>query len=91
LNDAWANGDASSTDAPSSGDSVADNANKGLYNQTGMGFATTCPLKDLDLPIMGDVKVHIPFSGGCPVGAWIRGLVIAMALFAAAKITAGGA
>lgn len=77
-------------DNTSTGDAVADAANAGNYDQSGMGFSTTtCPMKDLTVPL-GSASFVIPFSEGCVIGPWLRGIVIAMSLFAAAKITAGG-
>ena len=77
------------TATPSSGDAVADAANKGNYDGTGMGFSSTCPMRDLEVPLWGGNTFVVPISRGCPIGAWIKALVIAFALFAAAKITSG--
>lgn len=77
-------------DVPASGDGVADAANKGNYDMSGMGFSTSCPMHDLQVPLPGGRSFAIAFSKGCDVGGWIRALVIAFALFAAAKITVGG-
>lgn len=76
-------------DTPGSGDATADAANRGTYDMGGMGFASTCPMHDLDIPLPGG-SFAIPVSKGCVIGGWIKAIVIAFALFAAAKITAGG-
>lgn len=77
-------------DTPASGDASADAANKGNYDMSGMGLSTVCPMHDLDVPLWDGRSFSIGFSKGCDVGVWIRVLVIAFALFAAAKITVGG-
>lgn len=72
------------------GNATADAANAGNYDATGMGFSTTCPLHDLAVPLWDGKTLTIAMSKGCEVGDWLRAIVIAFALFAAAKITAGG-
>lgn len=78
------------TDGTHTGDPVADAANQGSYDSTGLGFATQCPLVDLTVPLWEGREVTVPFSKGCVVGQWISAIVLAFAAFAAAKITAGG-
>lgn len=77
-------------DTPTSGDATADAANKGVYDMGGMGFASACPMKDLEVPIWWSQTVAIHFSQVCPVGGWIKAIVIGFALFGAVTITAGG-
>jgi hypothetical protein len=79
---------------PSSGDTTADNANQGIYDMGGMGFASTCPLHDLTVPIsaplVGERTFVVPFALGCAPGGWLKAIIIGFALFYAAKITVGG-
>jgi len=70
-------------------DPVAAAASHGQFDQSGMGFASTCPMHDLLVPLWQGKSLTIPFSKGCPVGEWIRAIVIAFSLLAAAKITVG--
>jgi hypothetical protein len=77
-------------DGQSTGDPVADAANQGNYDQSGLGFSTACPMVDLTVPLPLGKSLTVPFSSGCKYGDWIRAIVIAFALFAAAKITGGG-
>lgn len=81
-NDAW-------IDRPT-GNTVGDQANSGTYDRAGFGYGTTCPMIDLNVPLMGGPGFNIPFSSMCFVGGWIRSMVIAFALFFAARITWGG-
>lgn len=77
------------TSAGSSGDAVADSANQGNYDESGLGVGSgKCPMADLSVPL-GSQSFTIPLSEGCVIGPWIHGIVIAMALFWAAQITAG--
>jgi len=78
------------SDGTATGDAVGDAANAGNYDTSGMGFSTTCPLHDMDVPLPGGRSFAIKFSAGCEVGGWIKAMVLAFALFAAARITAGG-
>jgi hypothetical protein len=78
------------SDGTNTGDAVADAANAGNYDASGMGFASTCPLTDMVVPLPGGRSFPIKFSAGCELGGWLRAIIIAFALFAAAKITAGG-
>jgi hypothetical protein len=71
-------------------DPIANAANAGNYDMSGMGFSTTCPLTDMDVPMPFGQHFSIKFSAGCELGGWLRAIIIAFALFAAAKITAGG-
>jgi hypothetical protein len=71
------------------GDPIAASASKGNFDQSGMGFSSTCPMHDLLVPLWQGSALTIPFSKGCPVGEWIRAIVIAFSLLAAAKITVG--
>lgn len=75
-------------DGTSTGNAVADSANQGQYDSTGFGYGADCPLQDLTVSLpFGSFAV--PFSEGCVIGQWIRGVVLAFAMLAAAKITAG--
>lgn len=78
------------TDGTATGNSVADAANAGNYDAGGMGFSSTCPLHDMVVPLPGGRSFPIKFSAGCEVGGWLKAIIIAFALFAAARITAGG-
>ncbi len=80
--DAWA--------TPSTGNTTGDQANAGIYDQSGFGYAQACPLHDLVVPWIGGQSFSIAFSGMCFVGGWIRGIVLAFSLFWAAIITKGG-
>jgi hypothetical protein len=63
-------------------------ANQGTYNESGFGYATSCPMQDFTFT---SVAVTIPFaSKGCQPLSYFRYIAIGLALFAAAKITAGG-
>lgn len=77
------------TDGTATGDSAADAANQGNYDTSGFGFAQDCPLQDLTITLAVG-SFDVPFSKGCVVGQWIKGVVLAFAMLAAAKITAGG-
>lgn len=72
------------------GNTVGDAANNGSYDSSGFGYGTACPLQDLSVPFINGQTITMPFSEGCVVGPWIRALVIGLALFSAAVITAGG-
>ncbi|MHA6203490.1 virulence factor TspB C-terminal domain-related protein [Dyella soli] len=74
----------------STGNSSADAANQGNYDMAGLGFSSACPLHDMSVPLPGGRAFDIKFSNGCELGGWLRAIIIAFALFAAAKITAGG-
>ena len=74
--------------APSSGNATADNANNGIYDTSGFGYATQCPMQDLTVPF-GNGEFIVPFSKGCVIGPWIAGIIQAFALFTAARITMG--
>jgi hypothetical protein len=78
------------SDGTATGDAIGDAANAGNYDTSGMGFSTTCPLHDMDVPLPGGRSFAIKFSAGCEVGGWLKAIIIAFALFAAARITAGG-
>lgn len=78
------------TDGTHTGDPLADAANQGNYDSSGLGFATQCPLVDLTVPLWEGREVTVPFAKACVVGQWISAIVLAFAAFAAAKITAGG-
>lgn len=78
------------SDTASTGDSIADAANRGEYDQSGLGFASTCPLHDMSVSLPGGRSFAIQFGKGCELGGWLRAIVIAFAFFAAARITAGG-
>ena len=71
------------------GNTVGDQANAGNYDQSGFGYSVQCPMKDLTVPL-GSYSFAVPFSEGCVIGPWLRAIVIAFALYAGAKITAGG-
>lgn len=79
------------TDGTTTGDGVADNANAGSYDTSGFGFSTQCPMTDLTVPLWDGKSFTFAMSKGCVVGPWLHGIIIAFALFAAAKITAGAA
>ena len=73
---------------PGQGNTVGDAANNGSYDQSGFGFDNQCPMTDLTVPVLSN-SFDIPFSKGCIIGPWVRGVLLAFALFAAARITAG--
>lgn len=79
------------TDGTTTGDGVADNANAGSYDTSGFGFSSQCPMTDLTVPLWDGKSFTFAMSKGCVVGPWLHGIIIAFALFAAAKITAGAA
>lgn len=68
---------------------VGGQANSGVYDQSGFGFGTSCPLQDLNVPFFSG-SFAIPLSEGCVIGPWLRAIIIGFALFSAAVITAGG-
>lgn len=80
--DVWQEG------SQSSGDTLTDNANAGIYDQSGFSFARQCPMTDLEVPFLGKT-LSVKFSKGCVIGPWIHGVVVAMALFLAGLITLG--
>lgn len=69
--------------------SVGGEANQGRYDEGGFGYAQSCPLHDLDVPLWGGQHFTVEFSKGCMVGPWIRGVVLAFAFFFAGRITLG--
>jgi hypothetical protein len=75
---------------PSSGDATADNANKGIYDVSGMGFSTACPLHDLLVPLWAGKEMTIPFGGICDLLGWLKAIVIGFGIYWAGKITVGG-
>lgn len=77
-------------DSPKSPDAIAENANHGLYDSSGMGFTSTCPMHDVVVPLFNGKSFTVKFSEGCQWGDLIRLIVIAFGLYWAAKITAGG-
>lgn len=70
------------------GDATADNANKGIYDESGFGYSRECPLHDMTVEFQGR-SIVIPFSVGCTPLGWLGYLVVGFALFSAAKITMG--
>lgn len=71
-----------------SGNSEGAQANQGSYNTQGLGFSTQCPINDLTLTSVG---LTIPLATkGCGLLAGLANVMVGLALFAAAKITAGG-
>lgn len=82
--DVWTDGSAGT------GNAIADNALQGHFDESGLGFSTQCPLHDLTVELPGGHSFVIPFTDGCQFGDWIRAVVIAFALFSAAKIVTGG-
>ncbi|MGB5851595.1 MAG: hypothetical protein WBG85_04785 [Rhodanobacter sp.] len=72
-----------------SGSTVGDQANAGTYDSSGFGFATQCPMTNLSVPLWEGRSIDLPLEKGCIIGPWIRGIVLAFALYAAARITAG--
>ncbi|UGB47229.1 hypothetical protein LQ772_08090 [Frateuria edaphi] len=78
------------SDTPPTGDGGAgDAANAGNYDMSGFGYGTTCPLVDLTVDAGKLGQFVVPFSNACVVGDWVRGLILAMALYAAWQITKG--
>jgi hypothetical protein len=77
-------------DTPLSGDSVADNANKGVYDFTGMGFSVACPLHVLTVSLWSGKEMTVHFESLCDPLGWLKAIVIGFAIFWAAKITVGG-
>lgn len=71
---------------PSSGNTQGDQANQGTYNTSGFGFARQCPIQDFSFKA---IAVVAPFSKGCDVLQYVGPICVALALFAAACITAG--
>ncbi|WP_239950045.1 hypothetical protein [Dyella terrae] len=65
---------------------VGGQANSGTYDQSGFGYARTCPLQDMSL---SSVPFLVKFSIGCDVLTYFGYGLVAFALFAAACITAG--
>ena len=61
-------------------------ANAGVYDQGGFGYARTCPLQDITLT---SIPFVAKFSAGCDVLQYFGYGLVALALFAAACITAG--
>lgn len=80
--DVWVDGSAGT------GDAVADNANKGIYDQSGFGGSRACPLNDMTVTFQGQ-SIAVPFSRGCEPLNWLSYLVVGFALFSASKITMG--
>lgn len=85
----YGQGDVWSQPDTSQDGTVGGQANKGVYDQSGFGFNTTCPLTDLNVPFFSG-SFAIPLSEGCVIGPWLRAIIIGFALFSAAVITAGG-
>jgi len=78
------------TDTPGQGDGgVGDAANQGNYDQSGFGYSRQCPLKDLTVNAGRAGTFVVKLADLCLVGDWVRGLIIAMALYAAFCITRG--
>lgn len=77
------------SEAGGSGSTVGDQANAGSYDTAGFGFSTQCPMTNLSIPLWEGKSIDLPLEKGCIIGPWIRGIVLAFALFAAARITAG--
>lgn len=75
--------------AAGTGGTVGDQANAGVYDESGFGYSTECPFKDQTFDVLGGSFV-IPFSQGCAIGTTVYWLVVGGALFSAAVITAGG-
>ena len=80
------------TDNPGNGlpaDPIATAANNGSYDQSGFGYSRQCPLKDFTVDAGHAGTFVVKLQNLCMVGDWVRGLIIAMALYAAFCITAG--
>jgi hypothetical protein len=78
------------SDTPPTGDGGAgDAANAGNYDMSGFGYSGTCPLIDLTVDAGKLGQFVVPFSNACIVGDWVRGLILAMALYSAWLITKG--
>lgn len=84
----YSQGDVWDDTAPVGDGGQGDAANAGNYNQTGFGYADTCPMEDLPVQIMGRTLV-IPMHKGCDVLGYLRFIILAFALYKAIKITAG--
>ena len=84
-------GDVWAPDSGGSDGSEAGEANEGRYNESGFGAPQSCPLHDLDVPLWDGMSFTVPFEQGCTPLGWIRYLVLAFALFWAARITMGSA
>jgi hypothetical protein len=72
---------------PTAGTTVGDQANAGVYDQSGGGAVRTCPLTDYKF--MSVVGLTVPLSKGCDPLWWLGEAGVAFALFGAARITAG--
>lgn len=75
-------------EAGASGDGVADDANAGIYDQSGFGGSRVCPFHDVTVEFEGTAIV-LPFAEGCDPLGWVGFLVVGFALFEASKITMG--
>ncbi|HEV7121838.1 MAG TPA: hypothetical protein VGN24_00235 [Rhodanobacter sp.] len=73
--------------APTTGTTVGDQANAGVYDQSGGGASRTCPLTDFKFTSVVGLKV--PLSKGCDPLWWLGEAGVGFALFGAARITAG--
>lgn len=71
------------------GNGVVDSAMAGNFDMSGFGIGTECPMEDLEISFNGQ-SASLPLSQGCVVGPWLRGIVIAFALFYAAMIMGKG-
>jgi len=72
------------------GNTPGDAANTGVYDSTGFGIGTTCPMTDMTVPLWGGRSMTLPFAELCTPLSWLGYLVLAFAYFSAAKITMGG-
>lgn len=71
------------------GNGVVDSVMAGNFDMSGFGIGTKCPMEDLQIEFNGQ-SVALPLSKGCIIGPWLRGIVIAFALFWAAMIMSKG-
>lgn len=86
----YGQGDAWSTPDTSQDGTVGGQANNGVYDQSGFGWARACPIKDIPISLGTLGSFNVPASNGCVVGQWLSALIVGFALFSAAMITAGG-
>ncbi|HEU4590552.1 MAG TPA: virulence factor TspB C-terminal domain-related protein, partial [Steroidobacteraceae bacterium] len=90
LKNKYGQGDVWSDPDTSMDGTVGGQANSGIYDQSGFGYATSCPLHDISISLGSRGSFVIPLEDKCVVGTWLRALVIGFALLSAAIITAGG-
>lgn len=71
-------------------DSIGGAANRGLYNTLGFGAPKGCPLTNQTITVFQGHSISLPLQPACDILIYIRYLLIAGALYKAARITMGG-